>query len=143
MDKKLFGYDAGGARKGAPKRVTVWFVIEPWGADGPTLVSVEGTQTAVQIRLDKRPQGIYWSTIKREHAHYTALDAVRSYHSQIARKLGIAREQVATMAERLANAETLLHSTAAVPNCGACGKPVTEGQHPGCYTTNVPEEVQA
>lgn len=25
-----------------------------------------------------------------------------------------------------------------IPNCGACGKPVTEGQHPGCYTTNVP-----
>jgi hypothetical protein len=27
-----------------------------------------------------------------------------------------------------------------IQNCGACGKPVTEGQHPGCYTINQPSD---
>lgn len=39
--------------------------------------------------------------------------------------------------EAWAQAETA--TSKPIPNCGACGKPVTEGQHPGCYTTNVPD----
>lgn len=104
-----------GARKGAPERVTVWFVVTPWREDKPKTVAATGMRTARMIRLDSpRPQGIHTSQITGrdlERVAYTELDAVRNYHAGLARKVGYAAENLASLQEQLSDAEALLHAT--------------------------------
>lgn len=146
----------GGARKGAPERVTVYYVTRPWrGDDLPEVTAFSGVRTAKQITLDRSPGFGCWGGPRSQrimgrhlaNVCYSPLDAVKMYRAHMGRNAETLRAQYEEACRHAANAVRLLdwveHPLPEIATCGACGKPVTEGQHPGCYTTNVPEEVQS